>query len=414
MGVLNTLNHTINKAVNEYLPGLRKPSYNSTYNIFKKELGWAYKRRNKTQHLGWHSYYEAMDTVWVKACIRAYVDTVTNLDYIIHNPNSETVNQTKIRYIDNLFQNPMGLDSNITYEIYQKQMWSSFLGIGDAFSEVIYDHQYDNIPIGFQYIPAQYMQYYDDTDQWGLWNGTRFEKDQIIHIKEADIRGSPWGESVLDTLARDIHMESLGLDHTQELLENKGLDPRGVITYDKDVNREIFEAETARLQAQSNSPARLGTMVLQGASYNKVANSNSDMQFRELLTYSRDRTLALMGVPPSMVSIIETANLGSGSGLAQQKQFKKTFKGKAKLFEKAYSKILGRSIFDEIFEYADLDIQDTKERAEIENIRINNGSLTINEVRQGYGQEPVAWGDNPKNNINDDINSQLSNMGLIL
>lgn len=405
----------VDKAVNQYLPSLRKPGYNSNFEVYKRQLGWVYQKRSKVHGYGWQSYYEAMNTVWVSACIDAYVNTVTNLDYLIHNPNSETVNNTKINYLNNLFQNPMGLDSNITYEIYQKQMWSSFLGIGDAFTEVIYDHQYDKVPVGLQYIPAHCIQYYEDTDQWGLINGHRFEKDHIIHIKDADVQGSPWGESKLDKLARDIYMETLGLDYTKELLENKGLDPRGAIEYDSSVSASSYELQEARLKAQSQSPSRLGTIVLHGGHYNKIGNSNQDMQFTELLTYSRDRTLALYGVPPSMVSIIETANLGSGSGLSQQKQFKKTFKGKAKLFEKAYTKILGRSIFDEIFEYGDLDIQDMKERAEIENIRINNGSLTVNEVRQGYGQEPVSWGDNnPNMNLNNGIDNGLAGMGLLL
>ena len=54
-----------------------------------------------------------------------------------------------------------------------------------------------------------------------------------------------------------------------------------------------------------------------------------------------------MGVPPAKVSIIETSSIDLGSGQTQDKQFKKTFNGKAKLFEDSFNKVLGRSAFRE-------------------------------------------------------------------
>ena len=78
-----------------------------------------------------------------------------------------------------------------------------------------------------------------------------------------------------------------------------------------------------------------------------------------------------------------------GSGNSQDKNFKKTFQGKAKLFEDAFNKVLGRSAFHEYFKYNDLDIEDKLVKAQIEDIRIKNGTLLPNEVRKGYGQEPI-------------------------
>ena len=52
-------------------------------------------------------------------------------------------------------------------------------------------------------------------------------------------------------------------------------------------------------------------------------------------------------------------------------------------------KVLGRSAFHEVFKYNDLDIEDKLVKAQIEDIRIKNGTLLPNEVRKGYGQEPI-------------------------
>ena len=72
--------------------------------------------------------------------------------------------------------------------------------------------------------------------------------------------------------------------------------------------------------------------------------------------------------------------------------------GKCKLIEDQFNKVLGRHGFHEVFEYNREDLENKRNRADIENIRLNNGSLTINEVRSGYGEEPVEWGDEPYRN----------------
>ena len=69
-----------------------------------------------------------------------------------------------------------------------------------------------------------------------------------------------------------------------------------------------------------------GLLILRGATYTSASRHNHDMEYQALMKDIRDRILATYGVPPQRVSIIEVANLGSGSGESQNKQFKKTFK----------------------------------------------------------------------------------------
>lgn len=121
------------------------------------------------------------------------------------------------------------------------------------------------------------------------------------------------------------------------------------------------------------------------------------MEYSNMMSDVRDRIIATYGVPPAKVSIIETANLGTGSGASQDKQFKKTLKGKAKNFEDCFTRVIGRSLFDEVFQYGDMDIEDKQQRAQIEDVQIRNGSLTINEARLGYAMTPVDWGNLPLN-----------------
>ena len=66
-----------------------------------------------------------------------------------------------------------------------------------------------------------------------------------------------------------------------------------------------------------------------------------------------------------------------------------------------------RETFSEVFQYKDLDIEDKLIRAQKEDIRLNNGSLTINEVRSSYGEPPVPWGNQPLTNHNSLISESL-------
>ena len=379
----------IQKSLSNKLPILRKPKLKSNYAYVLSNIPWVLQRRNKASGVGIHTYYRAMRNVWVNACIQTYLDEVVNLGFMIKNPYSDEVDVVASEYLTNLFENPMGYDSNDTYSSYQTLMWKSYLGLGDSFSEVVFDEQFDKVPIGLKHIPTEVMSYYPDTDQWGFFDDSyRFEPENLIHIKDPDIRGGVWGESKIDILASDIRLEILGTDYTSEILESKGLSPSGTIEYDNTMSDIEWNNEIARLEAMAQHN-RQGTMILRGGRYNQSSVTNRDLQYQDLMENVRDRVLATYGVPPHMVSVVEVANIGTGTGESQMKQFKKTFKGKARIFEDAYKKVLGRSTFKETFQYKELDIDDKLVKAKIEDIRINNGSLSIDEVRASYGQSPL-------------------------
>ena len=396
----------IQKSFRKKLPVLRKPKINSNYEYVIANLPWVLQKRNKATGVGIHTYYRAMRNVWVNACIQTYIDEVVNLGFMIKNPYSDEVDVVASDYLTNLFDNPMGFDSNDTYSSYQTLMWKSYLGLGDSFSEVIFDQQFNKVPIGLKHIPTEVMSYYPDTDQWGFFDDSfRFEPENLIHIKDPDIRGGVWGESKIDILAMDIRLELLGLDYTSEILESKGLSPSGTIEYDNTMSDIEWNNEIARLEAMAQHN-RQGTMILRGGKYNQSSVTNRDLQYQELMENVRDRVLATYGVPPHMVSVVEVANIGTGTGESQMKQFKKTFKGKARIFDDAYKKVLGRSAFKETFQYKELDIDDKLVKAKIDDIRINNGSLSVDEVRASYGQSPLPKTGSEVNIIRDVSSNQ--------
>ena len=156
----------------------------------------------------------------------------------------------------------------------------------------------------------------------------------------------------------------------------------------------IVKANIARFKKEKE---KKGMIVTQGANYQATNNSNRDMEFLALLQYARDRIITMFGVPPAKVGIIETGNIGTGTGESQDKNFGKVINGDCRVIEDAFNKNLGRSGFQELFEFIREDHENKLNRADIEDKQLRNGTTFINEVRSGYGLDPVEWGNVPMN-----------------
>ena len=67
-----------------------------------------------------------------------------------------------------------------------------------------------------------------------------------------------------------------------------------------------------------------------------------------------------------------------------------------KLFEDAFNNVIGRdSGWLEEYSIPPVDIEDKFRRAQTEDILIKNDTLVPNEVREGYGRDPLPYGDTP-------------------
>lgn len=392
MGIIDTI-----KGITNHLPGIRRPERYSMYDLFLDEYGWSLTTPDK--NIGdLKTYYQAFNkNVWVRRCCMVTCDEILAPGFQINNPNKTNVNFERVNYLTDLFNAPAGKYAEDTFTSLIKQTVPSWKVTGDAFIEVNHDELFDNVPNGFKFIPTEMMGYNYEVDAWCIRNtGYIFEPENLIHIYEPSIqiRGSKWGTSLIDTIAMNISLEVLGLNHNKDVFENHGLDPRGILSFDKDLKPQMVKENILRLKKQKN---KKGIISGQGINYQQTNNSNKDMEFLELIRYSRDCIITMFGVPPAKVDIIETGNLGTGTGESQDKNFAKVINSNCKVIEDAFNKNLGRSGFQEIFEFIREDHENKLNRADIEDKQLRNGTTFINEVRSGYGLEPVDWGNVPMN-----------------
>jgi len=398
---------------NAVMPVLRKPYSDSLFQQYVHDYNFIFNAVNKSA--GQYSFFrQAQENPYVYACVNAISDTFLINGFKINNPDDFHVNVNNVRYLTNLFNHPEANDSSLTFPVFIKQIVNSQELVGDTFIEVNYekfdyDHNTYHIINGLQYVPASLLKWYDDTEQYGFRNNPRlrYEPDELIHIYEPgiDFRESKFGESKLEKIQKPLLMMFLGLDYNQKLMENEGIDPTAILSFDKDIDPDQFNVELMRLQSMIKSQVHRhgGMLAVKGATYQSANLNNRDMDYVNMMNMCRDMIISLFRVPPSIVGIIETANLGSGNGEAQKEQFKNVMNAKAKFYEAGFNKTLGRNGFNEVFEFNEIDIEDELKRANIESIQVRDGVRTVNEVRKGYGWEPVDWGDYPINNDNLDV-----------
>lgn len=408
MNIINRITKSIKN-----LPGIRRPNNNSLYGQFISNYGWTTMRSNKPAG-EFDIYYQALHNVYVHRCIQVEIDMLLATGFNINNLDEETINAPRKYYLQNLFNNPEGQSSEVTYPMFHSQYIRSFEGTGDAFIELNHEELFQRtVPTGFRYVPSELLRWYPDTEQWGYRSyDIRYEPDELIHIYEPDIslKGSKWGMCKIDKIGLAIAIMFLGMKYNKKVLENDGLDPKAILSFDKDMDYEDFITELERLDALKAEQKKGATLALKGATFSSAGNSNRDMDWDTLLEKSRDMIITAFGAQPALVGVIETANLGTGSGETQKKNFKDTLSGRASIIEGAFNKALGHEGFQEIFKFNELDLEDKHQRAQIEDIRLKNGSLSINEVRSGYGEEPVPWGNVPMNYQQYGLSPSMDNM----
>lgn len=117
-----------------------------------------------------------------------------------------------------------------------------------------------------------------------------------------------------------------------------------------------------------------------------------DMDFGSGLDRMRTIVFAAFGVPPAAVSIIESGNIGGGTGEDQDKSliFNACDPIKQAFFEKFNYRIVqqGMGITDYRYSARYAEYRSDESIAKVEDMRLKNGSRTINEIRAESGKRP--------------------------
>jgi len=211
-----------------------------------------------------------------------------------------------------------------------------------------------------------------------------FATREVIHFKLGSKGSTLYGLSPLASLVLPITVDKFSQIYNRAFFLN-GAKVRGCFIM-RDASPEQVERNREYMAARAKNPDMAHSdLVLEGdIEFKQISTSQKDMEFISLRENTRNEILAVYGVPPSKVSIIETGNIGSGSGDHQTQTFyeETILPFQMRVAEKITKHIIrdGFGITDWAFQFNRRAI-DEKEQAEIYSLYIQNGVLTSAEVR---------------------------------
>jgi HK97 family phage portal protein len=157
---------------------------------------------------------------------------------------------------------------------------------------------------------------------------------------------------------------------------------------------------TQQYMVRNVGPRNIGTpIVTKGGGQIKELQQSKITEMLATLDQKRDEILACYGVPPAEVGVIESGNIGGGTGESQRKTYEVNTCGPiaAILLEKLVYALVtkGFNITGWTLKFESVDMRDSKVIEEIREKRLRTGQWTLNRARADIGEPPVEGGDIP-------------------
>lgn len=230
-------------------------------------------------------------------------------------------------------------------------------------------------------------------------NGTRkpIPSDFIIFLKipntETPFRGSGVMSYIKQTLDIDNYIE----EHLRMFFFNNAM-PGGVLETDQSLDYNIIQRLRNQFEKRHKGVKNSHRVAVlsDGLKFKETTFKLTELQMTETNNWVRDKVLAAFKVPKSILGITEDVNRANGEN-SDRVFARRAVKPKLKLIEAQLNQFLlpKFSGTKELwFEFDNPVQEDEKLKAEINDIYVKNGVLTVGEVREELGLLPL--GNQPK------------------
>jgi HK97 family phage portal protein len=224
----------------------------------------------------------------------------------------------------------------------------------------------------------------------------KFAPGQVIHISLDAPRGGVYGVSPAQKALLPV-TSWLFWAATLKETGRRGDPPRLHIDLKQYQDKEVQNFREM-YRVFNLGPRAVGEPIITtGDGIATVLDSRKVTDYLDALRQLRDEIISTFGVPPSKLDIIETGNLGGGTGEAQDKTFRvNTIIPIANLvLEKMNFHLVqqGFNIHGWHLEFKEIDFRDSSIVENIRKDRFLNGAYTINRWRDEIGEPPIDGGD---------------------
>jgi hypothetical protein len=224
-----------------------------------------------------------------------------------------------------------------------------------------------------------------------------FEPREVIHISLDAARPGVFGVSPTQAVLLPITAWLFAAACGKEMLK-KGLPPNVHV----DLPQSMSEPETRKWKDRFVSGI-LGIKNYGTPLVTKGGGKVTEMQagkMADVITaknQSRDEIVAGYGVPPAKAGIIESGNLGGGTGESQDRTYRIDKCGPIAelVLEKLqfHIAVQGFGVQGWHLKFPEIDYRDSKVIEEIRDMRLRNGAYVLNKYRNEIGEPPVEGGD---------------------
>jgi len=231
---------------------------------------------------------------------------------------------------------------------------------------------------------------------------TPVDPKQIIHFREPNPFDKWLGLSVTEVLVRAI-LSAWYIGEWNNNFFKDGAIPPGLLTTEHAIDLEKAKTYGELWHAQHSGKEKWQKIAVIGAGlkFEQISQAHKDMAFEALCRWDREEILAYLGVPPAMVGVMEYANYANAE--AQKKMFwESTVMPLLRYNESVINEMLIPRLFPGKGWFVEYDTSNVKalqddadKKAARDQIYVNTGVLTVNEVRADMNREPVDWGDEP-------------------
>ena len=294
----------------------------------------------------------------------------------------------EISYLSSLMELPNEFIDGFSFR------WSlanDLLCTGEAYVEVAYN-EYGFPSALYRHAPHKMdLLEVDGEFRYIHKSGAVFNKDNLITIFNPNPFSDYKGFSPVVQVFMDIMLDSSLMKHQLSYFNNDAL--KGIISLSDKMPVSAAETETTRMQNEIREMKRRGDtghLVMYGATFQAISATNRDMLVPEVKKGIIDAICAVYHVPPSKISQIDTGNIGSGTGEAQDETMNETLNHWGKMIISALNSKLLRlaGVENSALAFKNLTKKDEARLAELYKIKIESGQMTIDEARAEDGKAP--------------------------
>lgn len=281
---------------------------------------------------------------------------------------------------------------------------SDLLVFGDAFIEVIW---VGSIPVALYTLDSPSTT--PLADEHGTVTGyvqitdygqrAEFKPREVIHISLDTPRSGIFGVSPTQAAMLPI-VAWLNTAATLKETFRKGNPVNVWVDFPAGTSTSEQSRWLSQYAVRNIGPRNIGQPIAtKGGAHLQELAQGRVVDFLQVLDQKRDEILAAFGVPPAEAGVIESGNLGGGTGESQRKMFLiNTCQPLAELLLEKLNYCITSQGFGVVgwhLKFGEVDMRDSQVIENIRDTRLRNGSWTLNKYRTEIGEPPTDGGDDP-------------------